>query len=372
MAEPLKNSFGPDVIGRIADDIVAVHPRFPVTDFVRRADDGFLELELTPRARQIADALAATLPSDRGEALRLLQASLGPPLGERESDGMASFVYLPHVFFVAEHGLDHFDDAMAFQYQVTRRFTAEFSIRAFLDHQPDRTLARLRKWAADPDMHVRRLVSEGTRPRLPWAPRLQRFVEDPGPVLELLEMLKDDPTEYVRRSVANNLNDISKDHPGLVAEVAARWSERPERRRLIRHALRTLVKAGDADALAVLGYVGRDGLEVETLWIDPTQLHVGDKVVAGAVVTNTASSSVPVLVDFRVHFVKKDGHASAKVFKGKEAMVDPGARLTVRKTVSLAHQTTRTPYPGTHVVEVIVNGDVAASAGFEVLASRVT
>src|SRR5690606_1520380 len=213
VAEPLKDSFGPEVIERIAADIAAVHPAFPRSEFVRRASDGFGDLELTPRARLISAALAATLPADRGEALRVLGASLGPPLGDRESGGMAAFVYLPHVYFVADHGLDHFEEAMWFQHEVTRRFTAEYSIRTFLDAHTQRTLAQLREWASDPDMHVRRLVSEGTRPRLPWAPRLQRFIDDPSPAVDLLELLKDDRAEYVRRSVANNLNDISKDPP---------------------------------------------------------------------------------------------------------------------------------------------------------------
>jgi 3-methyladenine DNA glycosylase AlkC len=145
---------------------------------------------------------------------------------------------------------------MRAQYELTKRFTAEFSIRAFLEADPVATLERLEEWATDPNVHVRRLVSEGTRPRLPWAPRLPRFVEDPQPVLRLLEMLKDDPELYVRRSVANNLNDIAKDHPDLVVEVCARWSLQasPERRWLIRHGLRTLVKQGHEGALAVLGY----------------------------------------------------------------------------------------------------------------------
>ena len=172
---------------------------------------------------------------------------------------MAAFLYMPHLFFVARHGLDHFEDSMRAQYALTQRFTAEYSIRAFLEKHPEATLARLREWAADPSQHVRRLVSEGTRPRLPWAPRLRAFQKDPRPVLELLELLKDDPELYVRRSVANNLNDIGKDHPALLTAVAKRWlrGATPERRWIVDHALRSAVKRADAGALGALGYGAR-------------------------------------------------------------------------------------------------------------------
>ncbi len=148
------------------------------------------------------------------QAVDVLLASASQPHEHRASGGMAAFLYMPHLFFVARHGLDHFEDSMRAQHALTQLFTAEYSIRAFLEKHPEATLARLREWTADPSHHVRRLVSEGTRPRLPWAPRLRAFQKDPRPVLELLELLKDDPELYVRRSVANNLNDIGKDHPG--------------------------------------------------------------------------------------------------------------------------------------------------------------
>ena len=259
MAEPLKNFFGPDVPARIGELIEGVYPGFDREGFLSAALEGFEELELTERVRHISAALAGALPGDREKAIEILMASLGSQGQEAALTGMASFLYLPLVYFVAEQGLGCFETSMRAQKELTKRFTAEFSIRSFLDHHPEKTLERLRIWAGDPDAHVRRLVSEGTRPRLPWAPRLKRFQDDPRPVLELLELLKDDPEEYVRRSVANNLNDISKDHPGLAVEVARRWWDgaSEDRRRLVRHGLRTLVKGGNPDALIILGY-GRD------------------------------------------------------------------------------------------------------------------
>ena len=360
MAEPLKNSFSLEVIDRIGSAIHAVHPDFPLNAFVGTAAEGFLELELTPRARHISHALAAHLPRDRAEALVILTESLGPPLGEVESDGMASFLYLPHVFFVAEHGLPHFEEAMEFQHEVTRRFTAEFSIRTFIDRYPEAALARLQVWTGDSDMHVRRLVSEGTRPRLPWASRLNRFIEDPEPVIHLLGHLKDDPTEYVRRSVANNLNDISKDHPDRVVDVLSDWADEPSRSRLIRHALRSLIKLGHPGALGLLGYGSASRLRADVVDIEPGSPAIGESVTIAVTLTNPTPEPEPALVDLRIHFVKANGGTSPKVFKMKETTVGPGEAESMSKKISLAQLTTRTHYPGSHRVEVLING-----AGYE-------
>lgn len=365
--EPLKNQFGPDVAVRIAEMVSAVWPAFDRKLFLALALDGFEELELTPRARHISEALARTLPADRAEAMAILTASLGPASEGEELTGMASFLYLPHVLFVADHGTDHFEEAMKAQYELTRRFTAEFSIRTYLEQYEAKTLARLREWASDPDVHVRRLVSEGTRPRLPWASRLRAFQEDPAPVLELLELLKDDPEEYVRRSVANNLNDIAKDHPDTVVAVARRWAVDADepRMKLIRHGLRTLIKAGDPGALAVLGYSPDTPARVRSVTCSPTEASIGDKVSLSIEVENPSEADLPVLVDFRVHFVKANGEAKPKVFKGAEVVVAAGGSEVLRRTVSLRQHTTRTHYPGRHTVDVLINGAVHPGTTFE-------
>ncbi len=358
MAEPLKNSFGPEVAERIADMIQGVEPGFDRARFLALALEDFEALELTARARHLSEALAAVLPDDREAAIEILIRSLGPDLEEAELTGMDSFAYLPLVFFVADHGLECFETSMRAQYELTRRFTAEFSIRSYLERHPERTLSRLREWAADPNVHVRRLVSEGTRPRLPWAPRLRSFQADPGPVVELLELLKDDAEEYVRRSVANNLNDISKDHPALVVEIARRWWSDGDtnRRRLVRHALRTLIKAADPDALDVLGFGPSSPARVFGIRCEPERVAVGDKVRIEVDVENPSGEQAAALVDLRVHFVKARGGTSPKVFKGAELELGPGETGTVRKTVSLAQHSTRKHYPGVHRVEVLLNG----------------
>jgi 3-methyladenine DNA glycosylase AlkC len=369
VAEPLKNSYGTDIPERIADMIAAVYPGFDRDAFMAEALAGYNALELTARARQIANALGRVLPMDRQRAIEIVITSLGPEIGESELKGLGPFIYLPHVFFVAEHGLDAYDTAMQAQYELTKRFTAEFSIRVFLERHPEETLVRLRAWANDPNVHVRRLVSEGSRPRLPWAPRLQRFQKDPGPVLELLELLKDDPEEYVRRSVANNLNDIAKDHPDRVVRVARDWwnGASHDRRRLVRHALRTLVKAGHPGALAILGYGADSPVLVRQATCQPPRVEIGGKVRIEVELHNPTDREAGVLADLRVHFVKANGSRSAKVFKGGEAVLGPGERTTIRKTVSVAQHSTRTHYPGEHAVEIMLNGRVLPGPVFEVV-----
>lgn len=359
MAEPLKNQFGPAVPRRIAEMIAQVDADFDSKAFLDSALRGYEALELMPRGRHIAAALRQHLPDDYEAAIEVLLASLGPVRDADESHGMAPFLYLPHVYFVAENGLDHFEASMRAQYELTQRFTAEFSIRPFIERDAPRTLARLREWASDASPHVRRLVSEGTRPRLPWAPRLREFQHNPEPVLELLELLKDDPSLYVRRSVANNLNDIGKDHPDLLNDTARRWlvGASPERRWLINHALRSAIKRGEVDALDVLGYAPGEDLTAEKLSVTPAVVRIGDQIEIAFDLVNRSTRAQRALVDIQVHFIKANGRASPKVFKIKQVELAPSERLRLSKQLSLRPMTTRKHYPGQHRIDALINGE---------------
>ena len=303
------------------------------------------------RARHVADVMHTHLDPDPVVAVRQVHEAIG---AER-SEGMAAFYYNPHSMFIAAYGLPAYGASMAAMYDLTKVFTAEFCIRPFIVEHPQ-TMARLHEWAADPDEHVRRLVSEGTRPRLPWAQRLPAFIADPTPVLELLELLKDDTSEYVLRSVGNNLNDISKDHPGTAVEVARAWA--PGRDALVRRGLRTLIKAGDPDALAVLGYSSSDVRAVAEL---PPEIRIGERLP----VTLELRGHGRVLVDIAVHFVKANGSTSPKVFKGAELDVDGTAVL--RRNISFAQHSTRRHYPGAHRVYALINGRAQAIGVVQVL-----
>jgi 3-methyladenine DNA glycosylase AlkC len=238
MGEQLKTLFSPQLVKRLAGDIARVHPSFDARSFIRDATKGLDQLELLDRGKHIARALARFLPDEYPAAIDVLLRSLGPEHAGDElvGVGMAPFFYLPHTIFVAERGLEYFELSMKAQYELTKRFSAEGSIRPYIAKYPDRTLRTLREWSGDPNAHVRRLVSEGTRLRLPWAMRVPWLDANPGRVLELLELLKDDPRTMVRRSVANNLNDLGKVHPALLAKTTCEaWLENAttERRALV-------------------------------------------------------------------------------------------------------------------------------------------
>jgi len=369
MAEPLKNQFGPEIPTKIAGMISEEFPEFESAAFIREVLDGYEALSLTQRGWQITKALRQYLPSDYEAAVEILIGSIGPKLEKTEGNGMETFVYLPHVFYVAEYGLDHFEISMLAQYELTQRFTAEFSIRAFLERYPEATLDRLKLWAADPNVHVRRLVSEGTRPRLPWAPRLHQFMKDPGPVLALLELLKDDPELYVRRSVANNLNDIGKDHPTLLAETTRRWmiDASPERRWLVRHALRSAVKRGEPGALAVLGFDRDANVAVRKVNIEPQRVAIGESVAIFFEITNKDSRKQRVLADLRVHFVKANGKTIPKVFKLRIVELAANETVKIQKSISFADMTTRKHYPGQHKLELVLNGSARSLGSFRVV-----
>jgi 3-methyladenine DNA glycosylase AlkC len=255
----LKDLLDREAVECLGHNLALVHRAFDADAFRRTALDGLKPLAILQRGQHLAQALRAHLPPGYEDAIAVLLRSLTPPLTRTDDLGLGVFFYLPHVCFVATYGLDAehnegrdpFEVSMRAQYELTRRFSAEFSIRPFLIRWPERTLARLRQWTDDPDPHVRRLCSEGTRPRLPWARRIPDFIRDPRPALPILETLKDDPDLYVRRSVANHLGDIAKDHPALVFELCERWLEGADagRRWLIRHAVRHPAKRGVKAAL---------------------------------------------------------------------------------------------------------------------------
>lgn len=357
MAEALKHFFSEQLVRSIARDLSRAHPAFAERAFVSACLEKLTTLELTPRAFHIADAMHRFLPGPFSVAVEILLDSLGPRIETTDGNGMAPFRYLPHVFFVQKHGLDDFELAMRAQYELTQRMSAESSIRPYLQRYPERTLRRLKKWAKDPNVHVRRLVSEGTRPRLPWAPRLPAFIEDPRPVLELLELLKDDPERYVQRSVANNLNDIGKDHPDLLVATCERWSRAstPGRKYIVGHALRSLVKKGHRGALALIGAGEKPALDVSDVRI-PKVVRQGDKLRFSFSLTSTGDRVQKLVVDYAVYFLKANGEHRAKVFKLKRIELGTGASVALASTVSFAELTTRRHYAGEHRLELLVNG----------------
>ena len=359
MAEALKHLIDAAVVRRAAARLQTAQPRFDAKTFERLATDGLHTLEFKARALQLCTALEATLPADFDQAAGLIEACL------QGKDALQGWVLWPFGEFVARQGLQQPERALPVLHALTPRFTAEFAIRPFIVQHPEFVFATLARWVEDPNEHVRRLISEGSRPRLPWGLRLQSLVRDPTPALPLLAALQNDPSEYVRRSVANHLNDIAKDHPELVAG----WLEQhlpaaaPERRALLRHASRSLVKQGHARTLAAWGlgaaFEGRVKLKVS-----PAHIVLGEVVSLSLDLAADGHRAQRLEVDYAVHHVKADGSTSAKVFKGWRLELPPGGRLQLSKRHALRPITTRRYYAGRHLLDVRINGQVVAQAAF--------
>lgn len=370
MAEALKDQFDLSVAYRLGEALRDVYPAFQLEDFVTDVSVSYASLELMERAWRMADTLKHYLPSAYPEAIRLIIASLDAACVEPKEWGMTGFLYLPYVFFVAKYGLDDFDVSMQAQYELTQRFTAEFSIRPYLERYPERSLEYLKQWVNDPSVHVRRLVSEGTRPRLPWASRLRVFEANVQPIIQLLDQLKDDSELYVRRSVANHWNDLSKDMPDVVLAHMRQWQHNasPARKWLVRHALRSLVKQGNQEALAIMGFNDVAAIELHHISYSPKQPYLGDSIRIAFDVLNTDSTAQALCVDLRIHFIKANGASSPKIFKLKEFFLEAGVCTRLEKKVSLAELTTRKHYRGMHRVEVLINGQTFDIGAFELLA----
>lgn len=358
MAEALKDQYGPEVVEWLAQQIHAVYPVFNRRAFSDEVLATFETLELMARGKHMAQCLNHYLPQSYPEAIDILVRSMGVKLSDSRSFSMTAFYYLPHSFYISEYGLDHFEVSMAAQYELTQRFTAEFCIRPFLLKYPEQTLECLRGWLNDPSEHVRRLISEGTRPRLPWGVALKPFKQDPTAVLPLLEALKDDESLYVRRSVANNLNDIGKDNLAVLCEVCDRWliDADANRRWLVNHALRSAIKRAEPQALAVLGYSPDMDVTVDSIAITPSCAQIGEALTIAFRITNTGVQAQALLVDFAIHYVKANDTTRAKVFKLKALELPAGATVELSKKISLNNMTTRKHYPGTHRVEALLNG----------------
>ncbi len=359
-----KNLFNQTSVGELADAVLAVYPAFDRATFLARVfDDGWAARELKQRMRHITVVLSDHLPADYRAALDVLRAAL-PRLAHQ---GFEKMVFPD---FVEVNGLDDYAASMPALELFTQHMSAEFAIRPFIVRYSARTMTQMLAWAHHPSADVRRLASEGCRPRLPWGMALPALQADPSPILPILEVLKDDPSEMVRRSVANNLNDISKNQPALVIDLLRRWQAdgSPEMQALTRHALRTLIKAGNPDALALLGYAHTPAIVISNTMVEPAAIPLGGAVVLTFDVTSTGEAAQELVIDYVVYLVRANGSQTPKVFKLNKRTIQPGETLHIQKKHSFAPVTTRVYYPGTHAIQPQVNGQGGAKVAFEVMA----
>lgn len=358
-----KNYINRDAIRTLGKRILTTQPDFPFDRFVRASCRNLEPLEFTQRTRHVAEALRKSLPDDIPTSLRTITDSL--PEALPDSDGMFSQNYWlwPLSDFVRDFAADHWDEAIEACYWLTKCFTSEFAIRPQLERHPEKTLEVLQEWSTDESQHVRRLCSEGTRPRLPWAGHLTLPRED---VLPILESLKCDPSKFVQKSVANHLNDLGKDDPAWLSKTMKAWSKAndPTTNWIIRHALRSLIKQGDSTALGILGY-GPTTLNKVALSVTPRKVAIGETVTAKLKLASSDRHPQNLLIDWVMHYARASGRASSKVFKGKEVVLPAGEIFEWEKSFAMKPRSIRTLHAGSHRLEVQINGKVVAEATFE-------
>jgi 3-methyladenine DNA glycosylase AlkC len=368
--EPLKNLISPDLVGWIATHLARHQRGFDRDAFVTAILTALPGLELKERAQLIADHLHAELPADLPARFKVIRDMLHPEEDasmDRQSDdqGLRGWAMMPLCAVVGQHGSREFEAALDLLKEMTKRFSSEFDVRYFLLADQDRALDVMRGWVADPNRHVRRLVSEGTRPRLPWAMRLPALVADPAPILPLLLALRDDEEEYVRRSVANSLNDIAKDHPDRIAALAVEWLQGagPSRVRLLKHACRSLIKDGHPVVMRAFGLKPPE-VELVSLELAPRKLRLGQTLDVTARLRSTGTAPQAIMIDYVLHLCRANGSLSKKVFKWKTATLAPGETLSLGRSHAIVPITTRRYYSGTHAISLRINGVDSGYAEF--------
>lgn len=367
MPELLKNRYNYESLHELALSIRAVYHPFQVDDFVNGImDETWNELELKARMRQITINLGRYLPTDYEEALGIInQVIAAYPAGFNDFASM----YFPD--FVEVHGQDerHWDLSMAALERYTSSSSSEFAVRPFIINHEKRMMQQMAAWARHDNEHVRRLASEGCRPQLPWGQALASFKKDPSPVLGILEQLKTDPSLYVRKSVANNLNDISKTHPDLIAKTARDWYGKNEHTDwIVKHGCRTLLKKGDRAVLAIFGFADADCVNVDGFALSAASVAIGKAITFSF--TIEVKKATRVRLEYGIDYVKANGRKNRKIFQISELSLEENRKKPYTKTHSFANASTRKHYPGPHSVTLIVNGIKQGTLHFEVLAAK--
>lgn len=361
----MRNYFNRSIISKFTERVTSSHPEFDGKGFLGYIDKRIDELSFMDRLRLITEALHHYLPKNFPDAVTILLDALHPAHQKESFDGLGIMV-LPQAAYVSKYGLEHFDLSMNTLYEMTKRASAEFEVRYFIIKDQDKALAYMHKWAVDPDPAVRRLASEGSRSRLPWGVRLQSFCDNPAPVIAILEKMKHDPDEVVRRSVANNINDIAKDHPDTAADLLIEWSKAgtPEIKKLVKHASRTLVKMGHPKALALSGASHQAQITFSDAVIETKSLNLGETLIFSFSVTSVAEAEQNLIIDYIIRFKKANGSNAPKVFKLTARSIGAGEKIIISKKHRIHKITTREYYPGEQFLDIQINGKVYPAGSF--------
>ena len=361
MPEPLKNVYSPTFISDLSARLKKTDQNFKHRRFAKQVLEGeWPDLELKDRMSRISDVIHHSLSGN----FKANAQAVSKVAQSYRADNKTGFEYmfLPH--YIEKHGQSDFRTSMKALAAITETGSAEFAIRPFIKLDESKTVKKLMIWANSRDEHLRRLASEGCRPRLPWAMALPAFKKDPTPILPILEQLKDDESLYVRRSVANNLNDISKDHPSVALSLAEQWIGLSAGTDwLVKHACRGLLKAGDTRALGLFGFAYPHDIELSQFKLSDKQVHFGESLQFECQLGSNEPLGT-IRLEYGVDFVKSNGSLSRKVFKISE-LETSNKRHLVSRQHRFVPITTRIHYPGTHRLAIIVNGVELACREFE-------
>lgn len=375
MSEPalMKDGLNKPAIERIASAFAQLEPSFRREAFVKSCMKGLSKLELKQRVKHIIAQLKNALPDDFERIAYVLCELPSVWDGGDPDDPMRGFAAWPVTDLVTDVGIETPQRALDCLEKLTPLFSAEFAIRDFILRYPELCFERFTIWLKHEDHHVRRLVSEGTRPRLPWGKQLKPYIQNPSALVPLLDTLKTDASLYVRRSVANNLNDIAKDHPGVVVDICRRWrqesgdldtNQKADLDWVIKHATRTLIKQGHPESFVLRGFTPKPKVDVEMLNLDKCKLKLGDTLKFELKLAARANNQ-KFVVDFAIHHMKANGHHTAKVFKLKDCILNKQETIVLEKSTSFKPITTRKYYSGDHFIAVHINGEEKVREKFE-------
>jgi 3-methyladenine DNA glycosylase AlkC len=359
--EPLKEMFGPVYYNKLAGSVKQVYKPFAAEQFLKDVLEPLASLSLNERMRHTSVTLHQHLPQDYSKTISIL----------REVIPLLPTGYTALVFpdYVSQYGTHDFKTSLNALHAFTRFGSSEFAIRTFLKLDFDQTIQHLYKWSEDENEHVRRLSSEGSRPRLPWSFKLDAVIQNPTHTQPILENLKQDESLYVRKSVANHINDFSKDSPEYVLKLVKGWDQKhPHTAWIVKRGCRSLFKQGDKKSLAAFNYTKDVQVAVKNFTLTPATVKIGGAINFAFALVSKKRSIQKLMVDYRIHYAKKSGALLPKVFKLKELSLKPGEVISISKKQRFQDFTTRKHFAGKHRLEVMVNGEVVKKAGFIVKA----
>lgn len=354
MPEPLKHMYDRAYVEKLSDQIYSIEPAFSRRTFIEKIfDRHWNRRELKNRMYHISSVLGLVLPGPYRRNLRVLMS-----VARRDRMGRsANFADMCFPGYVELYGLEDYEASIPALELFTQLSSSEFAVRPFIVKYGPVMMNQMAVWARDTNEHVRRLASEGCRPRLPWATALPEFKKNPEPVLQILETLKGDPSAYVRRSVANNLNDIAKDHPGIVLKTARRWiGVSEETDQLLRHACRTLLKKDLPQALSLFGYSQNGPVNVTRMNVTPRRTKIGGAVDVSCRLVCKGLKPMNLRLEYAVHYVKSGGRIHARIFQIGRKTMGPAERHAFRFRHTFRDLSTRSHHPGTHALAVLING----------------